>query len=223
MFLCRSVHTKHTFSLLLSVFTHLDSTQSRIRYIPQISLWLVSSVFCCLQVSGAFVMIIGRKEQRRACTQLQNRRHFYRNKTQQIGWKQKLSQTLNSKLTPVAEKSFFVFLMAWMFFTRVENEQKKQHFKCALQTSDWGQRAVPQSGGNLCQVRRVCASQEWLLVRWNPSFRCFSCTLMFWRCQMPPLPGFSASHHCQHLVCSNISVASPFFIPPTQLRADAVA
>lgn len=34
------------------------------------------TVFCCLHVSGVFVMIIGRKEQRRACTQLQNRRHF---------------------------------------------------------------------------------------------------------------------------------------------------
>lgn len=45
MCLCKYVHIIHIFFFLLLIFTHLDLTQSHIRYIPQICLWLSLPIF----------------------------------------------------------------------------------------------------------------------------------------------------------------------------------
>lgn len=146
---------------------------------------------------------------------------FYRNETREIGRKI-ISHSHWIPIFFMLQKRSF-FLMTWMFvfFTRVENKQKKQNIFDAPQRLHIVSKQIclrpvrRLPGVNIGQVKRVCASQERPLHRCNRRFRFF---LVHTRPQLWEFSarvnslGFHSPHHCQ---CNNISVASPFSFPPS--------
>lgn len=88
-------------------------------------------------VSGVFVMIIGRKEQRQACIQLLEQKTFTGTRHKKLAEKKLyISQTLNFNFTYVPEKIFCNNLDV-LCFTRVENKQKNSILICPKDFGLW--------------------------------------------------------------------------------------
>lgn len=113
MSLQNCTHNTHIFFFLfLFVLTRSVWTQSHICYIPQISLWLcrLDRLSRLHLLEWGFVMIIGRKEQRQACTQLLEQKTFTGTRRKKLAEKKNLTVT---DFEAYSRK--YLFLMAWMF------------------------------------------------------------------------------------------------------------